>query len=134
MLDHNLDQVTHVLGAHTSPTVLKLCSDKRGVLKCLLDQIDVAQPELQVQVKRNESSFVEKSGADGLSFLDFEVDVREPGLFLFGEGHILTVNVLDEVLEAQSLLHLSLGNWQQFLLGHLQKLVHVWRSSVQKRL
>ena len=53
LLYHELHKIANVLRANASSSTFKLGSDQTWILQRLLDEVDVLQPELKVQIKRD---------------------------------------------------------------------------------
>ena len=53
VFDHELHKITHILRAYTGSATLELDSYKGGIFQYMLDKIDVREPELEVEIKRN---------------------------------------------------------------------------------
>ncbi len=75
MLNHQFDEVAHILRVNAGSSAFKFGSDKASILQCLLDEADVAKPELEVEIKWNEGAFVQESRSDRLIFVHLEFDV-----------------------------------------------------------
>ena len=99
----------------------------------MLNEVDVAQPELQVEVKRHKSALVKETGPHWLCLLELKVDVVLPCMLLVGQAEVGRVNLLDLILEWQTLVDLSLGLAQNLLLSHLGQLISVRCWGVQHR-
>lgn len=50
VLNHKLDQVTHVERTCARSSALELCPCKGHILERVLDEVDVAEPELKIKV------------------------------------------------------------------------------------
>lgn len=109
VLYHELDQVAYILGALVCSSVFKFGSCQTRVLEPMVDEVDVAEPELQVQIEGDQSSLVEESSSVQLALVNLEVDVGEPGLLFVSQTQVVRMDLLDFFFEAESFLYLLLS-------------------------
>ena len=70
-----------------------------------LDEVHIEEPELQIGIKREQRSLIKKSCSLEFLFIDFESNIREPGLFFHCQTLVALINHFDSVFEGLTLLY-----------------------------
>ena len=88
-------------------SVLKFGPHQLGVLKGLLQELDIRDPEVAVLIQSDEGPLIEQFGPLNVAPFELKLDIRAPKVFLLVPRKL--PQLIQIGLKGKSLVHLGLG-------------------------